>query len=178
MKKSVIKKLIAFVLSVSVVSSLVCSNAGGVASSLDASSISTRMVSGDFNGDGKTDIAVLYDCGKSTMKIYVWLSTGSGYSSMQTWFETDGGFDASKVTGREVAGDFNGDGKTDIAAMYDCGNAETRIVVFLSSGNGFTYNSNWYDSGTNAFDANMVTGRVVAGDFNGDGKADIATMYD
>ena len=109
---------------------------------------------GDFNGDGKTDIATAL-----SGNIYVRLSTGSGFDN-QTWVvpNTWGG------SGYTWVGDFNGDGKTDIASANG-GN----IYVHLSTGSGFD-NQIWVVPNTWA-DA----GYTWVGDFNGDGKTDIAT---
>ncbi|WP_367171467.1 FG-GAP-like repeat-containing protein, partial [uncultured Thiobacillus sp.] len=109
---------------------------------------------GDFNGDGKTDIATAL-----SGNIYVRLSTGSGFDN-QTWVvpNTWGG------SGYTWVGDFNGDGKTDIASANG-GN----IYVHLSTGSGFD-NQIWVVPNTWA-DA----GYTWVGDFNGDGKTDIAS---
>jgi len=153
-----------------------------VNSGYDLNNVSSRVVAGDFNGDGKDDIAAMYDYGNGKTAIHVFLSTGSSfkYDYSSTWWSVDSGYYANRVTGRLVAGDFNGDGKDDIAAMYDYGNGKTAIHVFLSTGSSFNYSNQGYgwwsvDSG---YDASKVTGRLVAGDFNGDGKDDIAAMYD
>ncbi|MFY0565417.1 FG-GAP-like repeat-containing protein [Archangium lansingense] len=121
------------------------------------------VVTGDFNGDGKTDIA------HTRPRWNAWkvrLSTGNGFTSLH-WgtdidqLETDG-------HNRVVTGDFNGDGKTDIAYTRPRWNA---WKVRLSTGNGFT-SLHW---GTD-IDQLETDGhnRVVTGDFNGDGKTDIA----
>ncbi|MFZ5988129.1 MAG: S8 family serine peptidase [Bacillota bacterium] len=146
-----------------------------------ASNVTGRVVSGDYNGDGKSDIATLYDYGNGATRIHVWLSTGSSfqYQGADGWWRCDSGYTASNVTGRVVSGDYNGDGKSDIATLYDYGNGATRIHVWVSTGSSFQYQGadGWWrcDSG---YTASNVTGRVVSGDYNGDGKSDIATLYD
>ncbi len=78
---------------------------------------------GDFNGDGKTDIA-----SANGGSIYVHLSTGSGFDN-QTWTVPS----AWGGSGYTWAGDFNGDGKTDIASANG-----GSIYVHLSMNNMLT----------------------------------------
>ena len=109
---------------------------------------------GDFNGDGKTDIASAVGG-----NIYVNLSTGSGFTQ-QVWTVPNNWGNSPLVW----TGDFNGDGKTDIASAVG-GN----IYVNLSTGSGFVQQV-W------PVPANWTDARYVwTGDFNGDGKTDIAT---
>ena len=146
----------------------------------DSSLTIGRVVSGDFNGDGYTDIAAMLDYGEQNMKIFVWLSTGSSFQECTVWSDlsTPNYYNANLVTGRMVAGDFNGDGKDDIAVMHDYLNQNMKIFVWKSNGASFSKET-WSDYSTPmAYNANLVTGRVVAGDFNGDGKDDIAVMHD
>jgi len=142
-----------------------------------------RFTAGDFNGDGKDDIAVLYDysadvTNKSTM--FVFVSNGTSFGDWpQTWF-TSTAFPAGKTTNRFTAGDFNGDGKDDIAVLYDysadVANKST-MFVFVSTGTSFgSWPQTWFTS--TAFPAGKTTGRFTAGDYNGDGKDDVAVLYD
>jgi hypothetical protein len=142
----------------------------------DTAQVAGRMVAGDFNGDGRADVAYMVQS-SAGIEIHALRSTGSSYVP-ELWLSYPYPYVASSVTDRMVAGDFNGDGKADIATMYDYGNATIALHVFLSTGNNFTPFQTWFQQGPGAYIANMVTGRMVAGDFNGDGKADIATMYD
>ena len=141
--------------------------------------VDDRVTAGDFNGDGKDDIALLYDNKNAKARIHVLLSNGSGFNSRSSWFvqSTEGTYDANRTTGRVTSGDFNGDGKDDVSAMYDYGEGKMRIHMFISTGSSFNWKY-WYgDMVGGNFYASGVTGRYEAGDFNGDGKDDIAAMY-
>jgi hypothetical protein len=109
---------------------------------------------GDFNGDGLTDLASA-NGGNVNMK----LSTGAGFS-WNTWYVPNT-WGSSTYT---WPGDFNGDGKTDLATAVG-----GSVYVRLSTGSGFTQQiwsvpANWGGAGY-----------VWTGDFNGDGKTDVAS---
>lgn len=151
--------------------------------SFDATKVKGRITAGDFNGDGKDDIAMMCDYSASVANkstIFVFLSNGTSFGTWpETWFTTTS-FNANKVTNRFAAGDFNGDGKDDIAAMYDYSyETPNKIGMFIFKSTGYSFGGwpeTWYT--TTGFNANMVTNRFVAGDFNGDGKDDVAGLYD
>jgi autotransporter-associated beta strand protein len=116
------------------------------------------VLTGDFNGDGKQDIAGRDAAGHW----WVALSTGSGFLN-ELWTIWSTG-----VTWLDVQrGDFNGDGKADIAGRASNG----QWWVALSTGSGFD-NHLWdtWNSGVTWVD-------VKVGDFNGDGKSDIVGRY-
>ncbi len=142
-----------------------------------------RVLVGDFNGDGKTDIATLSpDAGGAWAGgITVELSTGTGFTSEFLSASTPGHMRNGGATAdyRVLVGDFNGDGKTDIATLSpDAGGAWAGgITVELSTGTGFT--SEFLSANTPTHirnGGNERDYRVLVGDFNGDGKTDIATL--
>ncbi|MGN0164075.1 MAG: FG-GAP-like repeat-containing protein, partial [Candidatus Ornithomonoglobus sp.] len=134
-----------------------------------------RFVAGDFNGDGLDDVAAMYQYGATSTKVHVFLSTGNSFTIWQDWFSDPETYAAERASGRIAAGDFNSDGKDDIAVMYKYGESEHKIHVFSSTGTAFLMRDDW--SNENQFYPSCVTGRFMAGDFNGDGTDDIATMY-
>ncbi|MCL1469047.1 VCBS repeat-containing protein, partial [Argonema galeatum A003/A1] len=79
---------------------------------------------GDFNGDGKTDIAA---ANRTSNNVSVLLGTGTGSFGAATNFAV--GNSPLSVT----VGDFNGDGKTDIAAANFNSN---NVSVLLGTGTG------------------------------------------
>ncbi|MFB7917355.1 FG-GAP-like repeat-containing protein, partial [Streptomyces sp. NPDC056061] len=141
----------------------------------------SQVVSGDFNKDGKEDIAAFYDNGTSPegrnrVSLFAFYGTGSGFGEPKKVWSTPGGFTygASKL----VAGDFDGDGRDDIAVFYDGGTSDTgrvsSLYTFTSTGTGFSSpRKTWTSSGSFNWDASKVT----SGDYNGDGKDDIAVLY-
>ena len=141
--------------------------------------VDDRVTAGDFNGDGKDDIALLYDNKNGKARIHVLLSNGDGFNPRSSWFvqSVEGMYNANRTTGRVTSGDFNGDGLDDVSAMYDNGDGKMRIHMFISTGNSFNWEYWYEDMAGGNFYASGVTGRYEAGDFNGDGKDDIAAMY-
>ena len=120
-------------------------------------------LSGDFNGDGKTDVAVFN--GDASGDVYVSLSNGSGFSPTTRWHDYFG------LTGQKITvGDVNGDGLDDIIAFT--GGDAADVYVSLSTGKLFEPTKKWHDH------FNVGTDRPATGDFNGDGRDDIATFSD
>ena len=124
---------------------------------------SCRNPSGDFNGDGRSDILWRHDNGDLTE----WLGTASGGF-------TDNGANAfsSVSTDWSVAGigDFNGDNRDDILWRHDNG----YLTEWLGTASGgFT------DNGANAFSSVSTDWSVAGiGDFNGDNRDDILWRHD
>ncbi|MCW6053128.1 DUF4347 domain-containing protein [Lyngbya sp. CCAP 1446/10] len=116
----------------------------------------------DFNGDGKLDLVTSnYSL---TDNISVLLGDGKGNFNSPVNLTSPGTEYRTVVTG-----DFNGDGKLDIAANN---NTNKSVSVFLGDGTGkFDTANNFSVRRSLSFGPESV----VAGDFNGDGKFDLAT---
>ncbi|HEY3352595.1 MAG TPA: FG-GAP-like repeat-containing protein, partial [Polyangia bacterium] len=136
-----------------------------------------RFTTGDFNGDGKTDLACGYDYGGSNAAVFVFLSLGTSFTVQQWWLSGAGNFAWSACGDRFTAGDFNGDGRTDLVCGYDYGSSNAAVFVFLSLGSSVSVQQ-WWLSGVGNFAWSACGGRFAAADFNGDGKTDLACGYD
>ena len=156
----------------------------------------------DLNSDGRED--VIYGDAQNAVGFFVKLSIGDGVYGAATHYALPAGF-----LGTIGIGDFNGDGKPDLAVFA----ADNKMYEFLNKGgggfqlhttfaigtnpvsvivadfdhdghmdvafqNGLTVNV-WFGDGNADFTAGPSTpvttpGGLLLGDFDGDGKADVA----
>ncbi len=133
---------------------------------------SQKWMSGDFDGDGKDDLAKAFNDARinSDAIIDVHLSNGSSFS-MKRWATYQGGY---WDTQKWMSGDFDGDGKDDLAKAFNDAriNSDAIIDVHLSNGSSFsmkrwaTYQGGYWNSQ-----------KWMAGDFDGDGKDDLAKAF-
>jgi len=124
------------------------------------------MLAADFTGDGKPDLAVVLQPSVNIPN-YVALFPGKGDGTLQApiAIALPVGLSAASL----AAGDFNGDGRLDLAAVVNTqnGGAADQVLIFLGDGDGSFRAFGSYNAGPVAF-------AIVAVDLNGDGKPDLA----
>ena len=131
-------------------------SAGGALPALGPESGGSLAV-GDFNGDGKLDLAATTNAG-----VAVVLGNGDG-----TFTQPPG---SPVRLGRQplyvVVGEFNGDGKLDLVTV----NADDTVSVLLGNGDG-TFR---FAPGSPISLGSGMPSSIAVSDFNGDGKPDLA----
>lgn len=117
-----------------------------------------RPAPGDYNGDHKNDFCVMRNAGGQSAVYYEHDGTGGGDvpgpTNVTFW-----GFSSDDI----VPGDYDGDGKTDIAVVRATGGALNWYI--RNSGNGSFTGITW---GLSSSDV------LAHGDYDGDGRTDVA----
>jgi hypothetical protein len=134
-----------------------------------AAQAGTRVVPGDFNGDGLSDIALTGPSAWTTLPVA--LSNGDGTFVVSNLALADFPLMASRGGVQIVPGDFDGDGRSDIALTGVSG--WNSIPIAFSSGDG-TFQLINRDLPDWPAWAALPNAKAIAGDFDGDGRSDIA----
>ncbi|MBM7861010.1 DNRLRE domain-containing protein [Lentzea nigeriaca] len=143
-------------------------NASGIASATTTYSFVVaeaprhKKVKTDFNGDGKDDV-VTFTRGDGAA-VYVSLSDGTKF--VQDGWKWHDHFAVQNEI--PLTGDFDGDGKADVATFTR--GTDARVWVALSDGTKFGTAAKWQDHFVSDAEIPLV------GDFNGDGRDDIAAF--
>ncbi|WP_170324040.1 FG-GAP repeat domain-containing protein [Cryptosporangium phraense] len=118
-------------------------------------------LAGDFDGDGKSDVAAF--ARGDLPSVAVALSTGRSFGPSRAWL-------TSFAPGSAIpaVGDVNGDGKDDVLAFARGGTAT--VTVALSTGSGFATPTVW---STSFADGDAVP---AVADVDGDGKDDVVAF--
>ena len=136
-----------------------------------AATANVKLVSGDFNNDGFTDVALTGGSGWASVPVA--FSNGNGTFRVTNFGIANFGAWASTPGVKVISGDFNGDGRTDLALTGGLGWASDPVA--LSNGNG-TFNVTNFGIANFATWASTASVQVLSGDFNADGRTDLALI--
>ena len=138
------------------------------------SRFSVYLVAGDFNADGRTDLAVgANQYATYTGRVYIFYNDGSiPTSAASADVIIDGEAENDHLGWALISGDFNSDGKMDLAAGAYGYSSNGRVYIF--------YNDGSIPTAAASAD-HIITGQsgsylgysLSAGDFNADGKTDL-----
>jgi len=141
---------------------------GRSVSALGASFVAT----GDFRGTGDTQVAVIDD---PTSDLALRISYRDSFADTATpavWLQTDRNFlslDRAKI----AVADVDADGKDDLVVLYNSGDNTSRLFVFRSTGNAFTFAGSWWSG-------DLIWSRarnIISGRFSAGGKDTLLVTY-
>ncbi|GAA1613449.1 hypothetical protein GCM10009789_79610 [Kribbella sancticallisti] len=132
------------------------------------------LVRNDANGDGKADITAVFDHGFGRTAVWNFTSAGSSFHNGYIGWDSGegGGFNLYRT--RPVQGDWNKDGRTDLALFREGAGRQVWLYKLDSEGNRYDAPPAVWTSGPNGWP--LSTARTIGGDVDGDGQSDIVVQ--
>ncbi|MFI5730674.1 RICIN domain-containing protein [Kribbella sp. NPDC051587] len=132
----------------------------------------SRVVTGDFDGDRRTDLAVLRDEPGGVVGLYLASSDGNRFVTQNNpiWRSAPKAWTVGTV--RILAAEVTGDTKTDLIVQINTGNGGWKVMVH--PGGNLSAPVQWLQ--TAAASGDWSLSRPVLADVDGDGKADLVNL--
>ncbi len=146
---------------------LINNGSGGFNSpvSYSITSLGMEIAAADFNNDGILDLVIPQSEANS---VSVLLGNGDGTFTARPDFDLGSSFPVAVAVG-----DWNGDGKNDLAVTIDDYNTGMGIAVALGNGDGTFQTATLYPTTTNTGTGDPYPSEIRAGDVNQDGFLDL-----
>ena len=133
-----------------------------------------RVVAGDFDADGQDEISAFFSYGENEfMRMWVFKITAERTITFRCYGQT-GTYDATKINGRVVAGDFDHDGADEVAALYDYGTC-VKLWLFKRNPDATMAHHVIYES--TYIKGYEATGRMIAGTYSNYSEEEVAILF-
>ncbi|MER6777912.1 MULTISPECIES: FG-GAP-like repeat-containing protein [unclassified Streptomyces] len=135
-----------------------------------------KYATGDYNGDGRGDTAILYGYDNGSLRLFTALGKADGgfEKPVASWYRAPGSWWFSQVSLQ--SGDFNGDGRDDLAAWYDYTDGHDTLFTFTANVQG-GFNEPFPSWTAPAGNWELKQAKFAVGDYNGDGRDDLGILY-
>ncbi|MFG3191506.1 glycoside hydrolase domain-containing protein [Streptomyces omiyaensis] len=137
---------------------------------------SVKLTAGDYDGNGRADLAAMYDYADGSVAMFTFKSGADGgfASPVKSWTTAPGNWWPENV--KLASGDFDGNGKDDVAAFYGYSDGRAALYTFKSDANGeFSAPLRSWNVPENYWWGENV--KLASGDFDGNGRDDVAAFY-
>lgn len=132
----------------------------------------SHVTAGDFNGDGRRDVALLRGQADASIALLTMLGTaGGGYAApFKSWERPPGSWWGAAV--QLTAGDYDGDGRDEVMALYGYDDGSAALFRFRTTAEGaFQVPSTPWKAPAGTW--NFAQSRLTTGDFDADGRKDV-----
>ncbi len=131
--------------------------------------------SGDFRGNGKSQIALLErSAGDASLQIEVREPSADGETFSGSVWLTSGPNTFRLNRAKFAVADVTADGKDDLVALYDESENKSGLLVFRSTGSSFSPAEKWWDGEDYTWNRARS---IVAGNFSGNGHDGVMVAY-
>ncbi len=140
----------------------------------DLKSTADRIISFDYDGNGKYDHLVLYRPGTGT--VFILQNTNGTFTNEVVSFNGIGGYDLMSPNDRLIAFDYYSIGTADHLLAYRPGNGIAFVLENTNGSGNFTAVQTSFN-GIGGYDLKVPTDRLVAYDYSGMGNQDHLLAY-